>query len=186
TLSHPFLTIDGWRPLADLRAGVRIAVPRRLDVFGQESLRECEVKLLAYLIGDGCLTNGLPKFTNGDPRIRADFREAAAAFGAVKVREDSHGNRTPTLHVAGDPHFIATHGQEFAARLQTALQARARSARAVALALGVSPASLCFWSQGTCVPGRQTFDGLCAVLEVEPKELAPHGHAAISRGSKNP
>src|SRR5262249_40257461 len=92
TLSHPFLTIDGWRPLAELRTGVRIAVPRRLDVFGQESLRECEVKLLAYLIGDGCLTNGLPKFTNGDPRIRADFREAAAAFGAVKVREDSHRN----------------------------------------------------------------------------------------------
>jgi len=33
TLSHPFLTVDGWKPLADLRPGVRVAVPRRVDVF---------------------------------------------------------------------------------------------------------------------------------------------------------
>src|SRR5204863_5593 len=38
TATHPFLTIDGWRPLADIRAGERIAVPRRLDVFGEQSI----------------------------------------------------------------------------------------------------------------------------------------------------
>src|SRR5690606_23287302 len=56
TLPHPFLTPRGWRKLEELQAGDHIAVPRCLPVFGTASLRECEVKLLAYLIGDGGLT----------------------------------------------------------------------------------------------------------------------------------
>src|SRR5262249_34317399 len=76
TASHPFRTLEGWRPLADLRPHTRIAVPRRLEVFGTESMRECEVKLLAYFIGDGGLTDGNPEFTNSDPRIQADFVQA--------------------------------------------------------------------------------------------------------------
>ena len=92
TASHPFLTLFGWRPLAELKAGERIAVPREIPVFGQETMRDCEVKLLAYLIGDGCLTKGTPEFTNGSPRVRDEFTEAVAAFGAVKVRyQDSNG-----------------------------------------------------------------------------------------------
>src|SRR5215467_6602418 len=51
TLSHPYLTIDGWRKLAELKVGDRIAAPRRVNVFGSEELHEGQVKLLAYLIG---------------------------------------------------------------------------------------------------------------------------------------
>src|SRR5262249_9609233 len=76
TLTHPFRTLRGWQPLSELRPGESIAVPRRIDVFGQASLRPCEVKLLAYLIGDGGLTDSTPEFTNGNPRVRADFAEA--------------------------------------------------------------------------------------------------------------
>ncbi len=46
TLSHPFLTIAGWRSLALLKPGEKIAVPRQLAVFGTEVLRDSEVKLL--------------------------------------------------------------------------------------------------------------------------------------------
>src|SRR5204863_5321336 len=67
TLSHPFLTLDGWRPLNQLKVGDKAAVPRVIDVFGDAAMRECEVKLLAYLIGDGCLTHGPPVFTVGKP-----------------------------------------------------------------------------------------------------------------------
>jgi replicative DNA helicase len=52
TLSHPFLTIGGWKKLEDIRVGSKVAVPRRIPAFGTNRLRECEVKLLAYLIGD--------------------------------------------------------------------------------------------------------------------------------------
>ncbi|PSB20659.1 replicative DNA helicase [Phormidesmis priestleyi ULC007] len=46
TLSHPYLTIDGWRSLALLNLGEKIAVPRKLEVFGTESIRDSEVELL--------------------------------------------------------------------------------------------------------------------------------------------
>ena len=53
TLSHPFLTVEGWKPLGELRAGDRVAVPRALPVFGTDEWPECRVKLLAYLEGEG-------------------------------------------------------------------------------------------------------------------------------------
>ncbi|NEO51644.1 MAG: replicative DNA helicase [Okeania sp. SIO3B5] len=40
TITHPFLTVDGWKPLAKLQVGEKIAVPRLLDVFGDESIPE--------------------------------------------------------------------------------------------------------------------------------------------------
>ncbi len=52
TLTHPYLTIQGWRPLAELQVGQRIAVPRILPVFGTETLPDHQTKVLAYLIGD--------------------------------------------------------------------------------------------------------------------------------------
>ncbi|WP_008319230.1 replicative DNA helicase [Leptolyngbya sp. PCC 6406] len=60
TLTHPYLTVRGWRPLAELAVGQKIAVPRVLPIFGTETLPEHQVKLLAYLIGDGCLTGTSP------------------------------------------------------------------------------------------------------------------------------
>ena len=46
TLSHPYLTIEGWRSLALLKPGEKIAVPRRLEVFGKESIPDSEINLL--------------------------------------------------------------------------------------------------------------------------------------------
>ncbi|MDX1656332.1 MAG: DnaB-like helicase C-terminal domain-containing protein, partial [Candidatus Competibacteraceae bacterium] len=47
TLTHPFLTLGGWRPLAQLRVGERIAVPRRLPYFGPLELSEQHLEALA-------------------------------------------------------------------------------------------------------------------------------------------
>ncbi|MEY3868449.1 MAG: hypothetical protein RLZZ338_2340 [Cyanobacteriota bacterium] len=66
TITHPFLTINGWRHLAQLKPGDKIAVPRKLDIFGTEIIGDSEIKLLAYLIGDGCLTRALPQFINSN------------------------------------------------------------------------------------------------------------------------
>jgi replicative DNA helicase len=40
TENHPFLTIDGWRELRELRPGLAIAVPGRLEAFGVDRLDE--------------------------------------------------------------------------------------------------------------------------------------------------
>jgi replicative DNA helicase len=177
TASHPFRTLAGWRPLADLKAGDRVAVPRVLPVFGAEPMRDCEVKLLAYLIGDGGLTDSTPEFTNAAPRLRAEFAEAVREFGAVKVREeDSNGARTPTLAVAGDPAAIVAGRAEFGRRLR----------RRLAAAVGVTPASVTHWAQGKCVPDGETFGRVCRALRVEPADLAPDGLPAIRHNAKNP
>jgi replicative DNA helicase len=187
TITHPFLTLSGWQKLSELKRGDKIAVPRLLDVFGREEIRECEVKLLAYLIGDGCLTKSLPEFTNGNPALQEDFAESAKGFAGLKVSlRDSNGTRTATLCVAGDPDFIATERQAFARRLRVLIESGPGSSRKLAQSLEVNPSLVCMWRQGACVPGRETFNRLCDVLQVETAELAPHGHAAMSANSKNP
>jgi replicative DNA helicase len=55
TLSHPFLTESGWRPLGQLAKGDRIAAPRALAWFGSERLTPNEAALLAHLLGDAGL-----------------------------------------------------------------------------------------------------------------------------------
>lgn len=47
TLSHPFLTIQGWRSLQNLTVGQKIAVPRHLPVFGTAQISAKEIESLA-------------------------------------------------------------------------------------------------------------------------------------------
>ena len=188
TASHPFLTLEGWLPLAALRTGDRIAVPRRLSVFGDKPMRECEVKLLAYFIGDGSLTGGKAAFTNTDPVVLRDFSAAARAFGGVRCRRerDRGGWRAPTLAVAGDPMFIQRQRRVFAGQLRVAL-GTARGAQAGrARALDVTPAAVVSWRRGEGVPKPHRFAQLCRVVGVPPDRLAPHGLPAMSRNSQNP
>src|SRR5215467_4804792 len=54
TANHPFLTYDGWRPLGELTAGSRVAVPRQVpEPLLTSALPEPEIVMLAHLIGDG-------------------------------------------------------------------------------------------------------------------------------------
>ncbi|MCA1629299.1 MAG: replicative DNA helicase [Acidobacteria bacterium] len=99
TLSHPFLTLDGWRRLERLKVGDRVAVPRAVAVFGRDEMRECEVKLLAYLLGDGGLTSTSPIFTVGKPALREDFESALARFGGVEARQANSAGRTFALRI---------------------------------------------------------------------------------------
>lgn len=186
TLPHPFLTIGGWRKLALLKTGDRIAVPRKLEVFGTKTIRECEIKILAYLIGDGCLTKGTPSFTNGDPAVREDFSDAVAEFGAMTVRySDSNGTRTPYLRVVADPEFIAAKRISFGQNLSAAIARTGKSSRQVALSVQASPVSMHKWKRGNCVPSSKTFSMLCGALGVKSSEILPFEIEVISANSKN-
>lgn len=202
TITHPYLTIKGWQKLENLQVGDKIAVPRKLDVFGTETIPECEVKLLAYLIGDGGLTNSTPRFTkrkvrapaSGDlnfvrdsnPLLQADFSQAVSDFGGLTVScQNSQGTRTPSFSVRGDLKFIANQRQAFAQTLKVAIKTHPVSAKQLSHELGVSPSLLCAWQQGECVPNLVTFTSLCKTLKIEPAEFAPYGFASISKSSKN-
>ena len=187
TITHPYLTIKGWQRLSELKVGDKIAVPRRIDVFGTKTINDYEVKLLAYIIGDGSLTGSSPQFVNSNPLLQEEFTQAVTNFAGLKVRCDtSQGTRTPSLYVNGDLGFIATHREIFAHRLKVAIHSQSLSAKSLAPTLGVSSSLVSFWTQGSCVPNQETFSRLCNLLQVESEEIAPHGLPAISRNSKNP
>ncbi len=80
TPEHPLLTIEGWKPLEQLSKGSRIATPRKQEVFGNGFLRECEVKLLAYLIAEGHMARRTVWFSNTDKKIVSDFKQAVHEF----------------------------------------------------------------------------------------------------------
>jgi len=75
TPHHPFLGVDGWTPLYDLKPGDRIVVPRAVPVFGdKDALSPERGRLLAYLLAEGGLTQSSPRWTNADPALVEDFR----------------------------------------------------------------------------------------------------------------
>lgn len=94
TITHPFLTINGWKQLAEIKVGDKIAVPRVLNIFGDNEWRECEIKLLGYLIGDGCITRSPARFVSGKTVILDDFKKAVKEFGDVecKLLRNVNGN----------------------------------------------------------------------------------------------
>ncbi|MEW6304732.1 MAG: replicative DNA helicase [Verrucomicrobiota bacterium] len=187
TLPHPFLTIEGWKPLGQLKAGVRIAVPRKLEFFGTTKWRECEIKLLAYLLGDGCVSKSSPTFTNGNPQLQGDFAGAAGEFGGITTRAfDSNGSRTTSFQIAGNAAAIRNGRNLFAARLQGRLTSSRTSKRQLALKVGASPASVTQWTKGRCVPDADHWRAVCSALETEAETLAPEGIHAIGKNRLNP
>ncbi len=61
TLSHPYLTIRGWKPLAELKVGTRIAVPRILPVFGQGAMLESEIVQLMNIFKNLATSTTIPE-----------------------------------------------------------------------------------------------------------------------------
>ncbi len=173
TLTHPFLTLDGWNPLSALQVGGKIAIPRIIPVFGQELMRECEVKLLGYLIGDGCLTQNRVSFTNVNPLIQDDFIAAVREFGNLKVRiETSHGTRAASLFVTANLEQSQSNRIQFGVKLKQILADRHElTDRKLANEIGVSPSLLCQWQQGICAPTVEMLDRLCNRLNIDITQL---------------
>lgn len=85
TITHPYLTINGWRKLEKLKVGEKIAVPRVLNIFGKEKLPKCKIKILGYLLGDGCLTQSQAVFIVAKKHLQTDFEIAISEFGGIET-----------------------------------------------------------------------------------------------------
>ena len=183
TLTHPFLTVEGWRRLGELSVGDHVAVPRRMPVFGCEPLSPHRMKLLAYMLGDGNMTGSVPRFTNANPAVCQDFIEAIGEFGGLGVREEtSGGTRTPTVCVHADRVVVRRHHQTFARTLRRVVLESRRPAREIAGRAMVSPASLTHWSQGRTIPDVATSLRLREALAEDSVELDISG---LERARKN-
>lgn len=93
TANHPFLTVQGWRPLEHLQIGERIASPSRLPIAGKEQWLEHELITLGWVLSEGntCHPSGF-YFYNKDVQARDDFIAAVSQFTntqpTVRLRED--------------------------------------------------------------------------------------------------
>jgi len=102
TLSHPFLTPQGWMPLGRLRVGSSVAVPRRLPVFGIESLPENELSLLGFLLPGGEKVHEILTFKSHDTDAVDEVARKAQVTGARALRK-YHSDGSVSVVLVGQP-----------------------------------------------------------------------------------
>lgn len=93
TPEHPLLTVQGWLEAQTLTIGSRIATPRIQPVWGDNALAEHEVKLIAYLLAEGHLSNKIILFSNTDEKIIKEYEESVQSFDKeLSLTEHSKGS----------------------------------------------------------------------------------------------
>ncbi|MCY7303340.1 MAG: replicative DNA helicase [Thermoleophilia bacterium] len=107
TANHKFLAFDRWRRLDELEPGTRIAMPRRLDTWGEShrSMSDPELALLGHLIGDGCtLARHAIQYTTREADLAglvADLSEEVFGEAVVPRVRRERSYRSSTLYRAG-------------------------------------------------------------------------------------
>jgi replicative DNA helicase len=101
TGNHPFMKLDGWTPLEQLKVGDRIATPRRVpEPVDTQRMHDSEVILLAHMIGDGsCVKNQPIRYASVDEANLVAVTVSAAHFGVTPVRDDYPAARVTTLRL---------------------------------------------------------------------------------------
>ncbi|MBW4618162.1 MAG: DNA polymerase III subunit alpha [Cyanosarcina radialis HA8281-LM2] len=86
TNNHLFYTLLGWQPLKHFKVGDRIGLPQILPIDCTNDILDAQIKLTAYLLGDGHLSTKSPScsyFCNSDLELIADFNRCATElFGS--------------------------------------------------------------------------------------------------------
>jgi replicative DNA helicase len=95
TAQHRLLSPDGWRRLAELKAGDRLALARRLPEPQEPACwPDSQVMLLGQLIGDGSYLQGQPLryTTNSKENSKVVEQTAAEAFAAKVTKYEGRKN----------------------------------------------------------------------------------------------
>ncbi len=187
TITHPYLTVEGWRKLGEIKIGDKIAVPRSLQVFGSRSMRACEAKLLGYLIGDGCLRKGSVEFTNNNPFIQNDFIQAVEDFdyGLQVKKTHDNPNKAETFRISKNQEFLVEERALFAQKLKHKLKEIRVSQASLASRLNVSSSLVDEWCSGNLAPSLEVFEDLCRELDLTVVDLTPNGFESVSKSSKS-
>jgi DNA repair protein RadA/Sms len=171
TLTHPLLTVEGWKPASELEPGSRIAAPRALPYFGNRPMRDAEVKLIAYILSDGSASDSI-NVTTCLPEVEADLQVIAEAFGLRLVRYPKPGSK------AAQYRFVNSNAQRRARRRVIADRLVAAQATAGITGMrwareaNVSYAMLRTWQRGTSAPSREEVQRLASAIGVEVQDLA--------------
>lgn len=112
TANHPFLTYDGWMPLAELNAGSRVGsirhVPPPLEIKPRDPN---EIVLLGHMIGDGSFVKRQPiRYASTDEHnLQTVAWAARQLFGITAVRDEYAAARVTTLRLPAP--YRLTHGK---------------------------------------------------------------------------
>lgn len=176
TPSHPVLTPNGWRTVADLAPNSRIAAPRALPYFGHEPLPDAHVKLIAYILSNGSAANAIT-VTSMLPAVEQDLRQIADAFGMALRTYDKPLNRAKMYQFVNPLGAGAEARGEFAAALRRVAAERKLSVAQWACAAHVRPAMLYLWRSGKCAPSQAELERLADAAGVAVSTLMPDSRA---------
>ena len=176
TPNHPVLTPDGWMSVGELAPGSRVATLRALPFFGNDPMKEHEVKAIAYFLSDGSAASACT-VTTALPEIEADLAWLARMFGLqLRVYSKRRGR-------AKGFRFVRPRGERAEARkrLAAALR-RVREESKLswtkwAKMAGVSYSLLHLWQRGECAPGEVELQRLAHGVRVALDELSPDSRA---------
>lgn len=101
---HPIATSKGWVAASNISTDMLVAVPRHTPEPAKYlDITNNEVKLLAYLMADGGLTNDAVTFTDNNTHILSEVKELAGMLGegGGGVRVVPEGNNTERLGLRG-------------------------------------------------------------------------------------
>lgn len=90
TGNHPFFTAKGWVAIDNLNPGDKIALAGNLGFFGDHYINENEIKLLAYMIGDGNCSSKAIRFCTASEAIKKEMERAANYFDCELVQYASN------------------------------------------------------------------------------------------------
>ncbi|WP_246087032.1 replicative DNA helicase [Nocardioides humi] len=112
TGNHPFLTYDGWMPLAELEVGSRVGairhVPPPLEIAPRDPN---EIVLLGHMIGDGSFVKRQPiRYASVDEHnLQTVAWAARQLFGIEAIRDEYPAARVTTLRLPAP--YRLTHGK---------------------------------------------------------------------------
>jgi replicative DNA helicase len=111
TANHPFMTVDGWVALGELKPGDRLATPRRVpEPVDTQRMADEEVIMLAEMIGGGSCVKRQPiRYAGVDEENLVAVTSAAKHFGITAVRDDYPAAKATTLLMPAPYHL--THGK---------------------------------------------------------------------------
>lgn len=139
TLSHPFLTTGGWRPLAELQTGEYVAVPRILPVFGTLDVSDDEVKIVADSLSNGFIARRSEKLRNHHVRLRRDVDHASKKDIPSTVFQYTRTKLARFLHhlFASDGRIILSSDRKKAVCYRTVSKPLAHSIQHLLLRFGI-------------------------------------------------
>nr|WP_263858062.1 replicative DNA helicase [Mycolicibacterium doricum] len=111
TGNHPFMTVDGWIPLEELKVGDRVGAPRKVpEPVRTGRMADAEVVMLGRMIGDGSGVKRQPiRYASIEAQSLSGVTDAAKHFGVTAVRGEYPADQVTKLRMPAP--YRLTHGR---------------------------------------------------------------------------